>query len=118
MGQEIGFTRVKLITAVSAIANGGLLMKPHVVQQIRRGEQVLSTRASLSAAEPKRVIRPETAATLRRLLEGVVLKGTGKLAHLDGWTAAGTTGSGQKIDPAARRSDPTLLVPSLTGLAP
>jgi len=50
----------------------------------------------LAVPEPKRVIRPETAATLRRLMEGVVLSGTGKLARLDGWTAAGKTGSAQK----------------------
>jgi cell division protein FtsI (penicillin-binding protein 3) len=118
MGQEIGVTPIQLITAVSAIANGGLLIKPHVVQQIKRGEQVLPTRASLSAAEPKRVIRPETAATLRRLMEGVVLKGTGKLAHLDGWTAAGKTGSAQKIDPATGRYSPTQLIASFTGFAP
>jgi cell division protein FtsI (penicillin-binding protein 3) len=118
MGQEIGVTPIQLITAVSAIANGGLLIKPHVVQQIKRGEQVLPTRASLSAAEPKRVIRPETAATLRGLMEGVVLKGTGKLAHLDGWTAAGKTGSAQKIDPATGRYSPTQLIASFTGFAP
>src|SRR5216683_1633244 len=118
MGQEIGVTPLQLITAVSAIANGGLLMKPHVVQQIKRGEQVLPTRASLSAAEPKRVIRPETAATLRGLMEGVVLNGTGKLAHLDGWTAAGKTASAQKIDPATGRYSPTQLIASFTGFAP
>jgi cell division protein FtsI (penicillin-binding protein 3) len=117
MGQEIGVTPIQLITAVSAIANGGLLIKPHVVQQIKRGEQVLPTPAALSA-EPKRVIRPETAATLRRLMEGVVLNGTGTLAHLDGWTAAGKTGSAQKIDPATGRYSPTQLIASFTGFAP
>jgi len=118
MGQEIGVTPIQLITAVSAIANGGLLIKPHVVQQIKRGEQVLATPAALSAAEPKRVIRPETAATLRRLMEGVVLNGTGKLGRLDGWTAAGKTGSAQKIDPATGRYSPTQLIASFTGFAP
>jgi cell division protein FtsI (penicillin-binding protein 3) len=118
MGQEIGVTPIQLITAVSAIANGGLLIKPHVVQQIKRGEQVLPTSASLSAAEPRRVIRPETAATLRRLMEGVVLHGTGPLARLDGWTAAGKTGSAQKIDPATGRYSPTQLIASFTGFAP
>src|SRR6202521_5885884 len=67
MGQEVGVTPIQLVTAVSAIANGGLLIKPHVMQQIKRGEQVLPTPAALSAAEPRRVIRPETAATRRRL---------------------------------------------------
>ena len=118
MGQEIGVTPIQLITAVSAIANGGLLIKPHVVQQIKRGEQVLPMPASLSAAEPRRVIRPETAATLRRLMEGVVLHGTGPLARLDGWTAAGKTGSAQKIDPATGRYSPTQLIASFTGFAP
>jgi len=118
MGQEIGVTPIQLITAVSAIANGGLLVKPHVVQQIKRGEQVLPMPASLSAAEPRRVIRPETAATLRRLMEGVVLHGTGPLARLDGWTAAGKTGSAQKIDPATGRYSPTQLIASFTGFAP
>jgi len=118
MGQEIGVTPIQLITAVSAIANGGLLVKPHVVQQIKRGEQVLPTPGSLSAAEPRRVIRPETAATLRRLMEGVVLHGTGPLARLDGWTAAGKTGSAQKIDPATGRYSPTQLIASFTGFAP
>jgi len=118
MGQEIGVTPIQLITAVSAIANGGMLIKPHVVQQIKRGEQVLPMPASLSAAEPRRVIRPETAATLRRLMEGVVLHGTGPLARLDGWTAAGKTGSAQKIDPATGRYSPTQLIASFTGFAP
>lgn len=118
MGQEIGVTPIQLITAVSAIANGGLLIKPHVVQQIKRGEQVVPTPASLSVLEPKRVIRPETAATMRRLMEGVVLHGTGTLARLDGWTAAGKTGSAQKIDPATGRYSPTQLIASFTGFAP
>jgi cell division protein FtsI (penicillin-binding protein 3) len=118
MGQEIGVTPIQLITAVSAIANGGLLMKPHVVQTIKRGERVVHAEGALAATEPKRVIRPETAATLRRLMEGVVLNGTGKLARLDGWTAAGKTGSAQKIDPATGRYSPTQLIASFTGFAP
>src|SRR3984893_18740793 len=118
MGQEIGVTPIQLISAVSAIANGGLLMKPYVVQAIKRGERIVQAEGPLAAAEPRRVIRPETAATLRRLMEGVVLSGTGKLARLDGWTAAGKTGSAQKIDPATGRYSPTQLIASFTGFAP
>jgi cell division protein FtsI (penicillin-binding protein 3) len=118
MGQEIGVTPIQLITAVSAIANGGLLIKPHVVQQIKRGEQELPAPALLCTKEPSRVIRAETAATLRRLMEGVVLNGTGTLARLDGWTAAGKTGSAQKIDPSTGRYSPTQLIASFTGFAP
>src|SRR5713101_991930 len=118
MGQEVGVTPIQLISAVSAIANGGTLCKPHVVAQLRRGDQALPAVGTLTPAEPRKVIRPETAATLRRLMEGVVLNGTGKLAHLDGWTAAGKTGSAQKIDPATGRYSKTQLIASFTGFAP
>jgi cell division protein FtsI (penicillin-binding protein 3) len=118
MGQEIGVTPIQLVTAVSAIANGGLLYKPHVVQELRRGKKALPAEGPLAPAEPRRVIRPETAATLRQLMEGVVLNGTGPLARLDGWTAAGKTGSAQKIDPATGRYSPTQLIASFSGFAP
>jgi cell division protein FtsI (penicillin-binding protein 3) len=118
MGQEVGVTPIQLVTAVSAIANGGLLYKPHVVQEVRRGKDVLPDQSAAATTDPKRVIRPETAATLRRLMEGVVLDGTGPLARLDGWTAAGKTGSAQKIDPATGRYSPTNFVASFTGFAP
>jgi cell division protein FtsI (penicillin-binding protein 3) len=118
MGQEVGVTPIQLISAVSAIANGGMLYKPHVVAELRRGNQQAPPEGLLVPTEPKKVIRPETAATLRRLMEGVVLEGTGKLAHLDGWTAAGKTGSAQKIDPATGRYSRTQLIASFTGFAP
>jgi cell division protein FtsI (penicillin-binding protein 3) len=118
MGQEIGVTPVQLISAVSAIANGGLLYKPQIVAKLRRGERVLPAEGPLAPVEPKRVIRPETAATLRQLMEGVVLRGTGPKARLDGWTSAGKTGSAQKIDPTTGRYSPTQFIASFTGFAP
>src|SRR5258708_2331402 len=107
MGQEVGVTPIQLINAVSAIANGGLLYKPHVIAELRRGDQVMPAEGVMAPAEPRRVIRPETAATLRRLMEGVLLNGTGPLARLDGWTAAWKNGPAQKIHPATRRDSPT-----------
>ncbi|HZC65840.1 MAG TPA: penicillin-binding protein 2, partial [Candidatus Dormibacteraeota bacterium] len=120
MGQEVGVTPVQLISAVSAIANGGMLYKPHVVAELRRADGVLPAEGLLllPPTEPKRVIQPETAATLRRLMEGVILNGTGPRAHLEGWTAAGKTGSAQKIDPATGRYSHTQLIASFTGFAP
>ena len=120
MGQEVGVTPIQLISAVSAIANGGLLYKPHVVAEVRKGESVLPHDGLTSSSEPRRVIQPETAATLRRLMEGVVISqhGTGKLARLNGWTSAGKTGSAQKIDPNTGRYSPTQLIASFTGFAP
>lgn len=120
MGQEVGVTPIQLISAVSAIANGGLLYKPHVIAEVRKGEDALPHDSLTSSSEPRRVIQPETAATLRRLMEGVVISqhGTGKLARLNGWTSAGKTGSAQKIDPDTGRYSPTQLIASFTGFAP
>jgi cell division protein FtsI (penicillin-binding protein 3) len=118
MGQEVGVTPLQLISAVSAIANGGTLYKPHIVAEVRRGDTVVPREGLLATSEPRRVIQPETAATLRRLMEGVVLNGTGTRARLDGWTSAGKTGSAQKIDPNTGRYSPTQLIASFTGFAP
>jgi cell division protein FtsI (penicillin-binding protein 3) len=118
MGQEVGVTPLQLITAVSAIANGGLLYKPHIVEEMRRGETVLPLEGSSTFAEPKRIIRPETAATMRSLMEGVILHGTGKKARLDGWTAAGKTGTAQKIDPATGRYSAHNVIASFTAFVP
>ncbi|HYL63743.1 MAG TPA: penicillin-binding protein [Candidatus Methylomirabilis sp.] len=118
MGQEVGVTPIQLITAVSAIANGGFLLKPHVIAELRRGDRVLPAEGTLAPRAPTQVIRADTAATLRRLMEGVVLEGTGPEARLDGWTSAGKTGSAQKIDPATGRYSRTDLIASFTGFAP
>ncbi len=119
MGQEIGVTPIQLVTAVSTIANGGMLKKPYIISEVRKGEQIISS-GDASQPEPKQVIRPETAATVRRLMEGVILSehGTGKNARLDGWTAAGKTGTAQKIDPDTGRYSPSQYIASFTGFAP
>jgi cell division protein FtsI (penicillin-binding protein 3) len=118
MGQEVGVTPIQLITAVSAIANGGLLYRPHVVEELERDGRALPSQEVQEPTEPRRVIRPETAATMRRLMEGVVLYGTGPKAHLDGWTTAGKTGTAQKIDPATGRYSRTHYIASFVGFAP
>jgi len=118
MGQEIGVTPLQMITAVSAIANGGLLYKPHVVEEMRRGDAELPLEGPSALTEPKRVVRPETAAIIRRLMEGVILHGTGPKARLDGWTAAGKTGTAQKIDPDTGKYSPHAVIASFSGFAP
>jgi len=115
MGQEVGVTPLQMVNAVSAIANGGLLYRPHVVRALRSGDGNLIPE---NEPDPKRVVRETTAATMRSMLEGVVLDGTGKLARLDGYTAAGKTGTAQKIDPATGRYSPTQLIASFVGFAP
>jgi cell division protein FtsI (penicillin-binding protein 3) len=114
MGQEIGVTPLQMITAMSAMANGGLIMRPHVVRALRRGTQM----AEPPQPPPRRVIRETTAATMRRMLEGVVLYGTGKLARLDGYTSAGKTGTAQKFDVTTGHYSPHQLIASYLGFAP
>lgn len=116
MGQEVGVTPLQMVDAVSVIANGGVLYKPKIVRELRRGEEVLPDPDNEKAG--RRIIRPDTAATLRRLMEGVVLNGTGELARLDGWTAGGKTGTAQKIDPATGRYSETQFIASFSGFAP
>jgi cell division protein FtsI (penicillin-binding protein 3) len=119
MGQEVGVTPIQLVTAVSAIANGGNLHKPYLISEIRKGDHLLYS-GDVTQPEAKQVLRPETAATVRKLMEGVILSphGTGKNARLDGWTAAGKTGTAQKIDPNTKRYSPSQFIASFTGFAP
>ena len=116
MGQEVGVTPLQMISAVSAIANGGLMVRPHVVRELRNGSQF--TEPSESQQQPRRVIKETTAASMRQMLEGVVLDGTGKLAKLEGYTSAGKTGTAQKYDPETGRYSTHDLIASFVGFAP
>jgi len=133
MGQEVGVTPVQLVTAMSAIADGGVLRRPRIVRGIRncaagdadcpeRGQEsggaMLQPISASADDSSHRVIRPETAAMMRKMLEDVVLEGTGKLARLDGYTVAGKTGTAQKIDPATGRYSTHDFIASFLGFAP
>ena len=92
-GQGVSVTPLQLVTATSAIANGGSLLKPHVVAAVSRGE----ARVAKYPAPPVvgRAISPATASELTRLLEGVVTQGTGETAAVAGYRVAGKTGTAQ-----------------------
>jgi cell division protein FtsI (penicillin-binding protein 3) len=88
MGHEISATTLQLAQAASIIANGGVLVKPHLL-------------LDAPAEPPRRVLKPETAITMRQMMEGVILKpyGTGhKYARIPGYTAGGKTGTAQIYD--------------------
>jgi cell division protein FtsI (penicillin-binding protein 3) len=114
MGQEVSVTPIQMVSAVSAIANGGMVYKPRVVREIRRGNAV----QMIAAPDPQRALDPTTAATLRLMMEGVVNEGTGKSAALNGYSVAGKTGTAQKIDPATGRYSKTQYVASFIGFTP
>lgn len=93
MGQEISVTSVQLARLGAVIANGGMLVKPRLI--LKRGDK------AEPADPPVRVIKPETAITMRTMMEGVVLRGTARLhGRLDGYTSAGKTGTAQIFDSA------------------
>src|SRR5438046_1739313 len=94
MGQEVSTTTVQLAQAGAVIANGGMLVRPRLV--LKNGDQAVAQQP------PVRVIKPETAITMRHMMEGVVLNGTGSKARLAGYTVGGKTGSAQIFDFAAR----------------
>src|ERR1700691_2154175 len=114
IGQEVSVTPVQIISAISAIANGGTLYRPHIVQEIRGDAPV----ALPARAEPQLVTDAETAATVRGMMETVVLSGTGTPAQLNGYTAAGKSGTAQKIDTNTGRYSPNQYVASFVGFAP
>jgi cell division protein FtsI (penicillin-binding protein 3) len=115
MGQEIGVTPVQMVAAFGALANDGIRVAPHLVREIRNSSGVVIYRPQ---SEERRVVSAETAITLRGMLEGVTLKGTAKKAQLDGYSAAGKTGTAQKIDPKTRAYSKTKYVGSFVGFAP
>ena len=114
MGQEVSVTPVQIVSAISAVANGGTLYRPHIVKEIDGGE----SGALRPQAPPQQATDPRSAATVREMMEGVVLEGTGKPARLDGYTAAGKSGTAQKIDPATGRYSATQYNSSFVGFAP
>lgn len=116
IGQEIGVTPLQLLTAVSAVANGGWLMKPYVVSDIRDAAGRVVTQAAPQVR--RRPISPKTGQMLRAILEGVVTHGTGAKAAVPGYRVAGKTGTAQKIDPETGTYSPTLSVGSFVGYVP
>jgi len=115
MGQEVGVTPVQMAAAFGALANDGMRIAPHLVREIRNSSgQIVYT----ANPEQRRVVSAETAIALRGMLEGVTLNGTAKKAQLDGYSAAGKTGTAQKIDPKTRTYSRTKFIGSFVGFAP
>jgi cell division protein FtsI (penicillin-binding protein 3) len=93
MGYQVGVTPLQMATAVSSIANGGMLMRPHLVRAVIRD----GVRHPVAPEALRRTIKADTAAELTTIMEGVVERGTGKPARIDGYTIAGKTGTAAKL---------------------
>jgi len=132
IGQEVGVTPIQLVSMVSTIANGGVYLPPHVLMPAQQGatDQKFAApqvpepfRAGEDLPDPlptgaHRVISTMTAAQMRKMMEGVVLYGTGKPAQLNGYSSGGKTGTAQKIDPATHLYSKTMHIASFAGIAP
>ena len=95
IGQSNAFTPIQMITAISAVANGGELMKPYIIEKIvdPDGETVKQSAPEVV----RRVISEETAREVWAALETVVSSGTGKQGQIEGYTVAGKTGTAEKV---------------------
>ncbi len=102
-GQGITVSSLQLAMAMAAIANGGRLMKPYVVKAVKDGQGRVVKETHPEVV--RRVISPETAREVARILESSVSQkgGTGTLAAISGYTVAGKTGTSQKVDPQTKR---------------
>ncbi len=93
-GQGFTVTPLQMITAVSAVANGGKMMKPHLVKQLVGKDN--SVVKDIQPEFVRQVISKETSETMCEILESVVSQGGGKNAYLAGYRIAGKTGTSEK----------------------
>ena len=116
MGHEVAVNALQLTQMISVVANGGTLVRPWIVREVRDP----SNGTVVKAFKPKRVrrvIAPDVDAQMKTILAGVVQEGTGKQANVEGFQAAGKTGTAQKIEPNGQYSH-TKFMASFVGFVP
>jgi len=116
IGQSIAVTPLQLVTAVSAVANDGVLLKPHVVKNIKNANG--STYMETKVEEVRQTIDSATDKTLVGLLEQVVATGGGRKASVKGYRIAGKTGTAQKINEYGTGYTDGLYIASFCGFGP
>lgn len=95
-GQTVKPTPIQMVTAVSAVVNGGYLLEPHVVSQVL--DEKGNVLESYGRSVVRQVISEETSATMCELIESVVTEGTAKNAKVAGFRIGGKTGTAEKTD--------------------
>jgi len=117
MGQEIGITPLQLAGLISTMANDGIYVAPRITAATLQPQNT-PQRVAFHPVNEHRVVSSLTAAQMRQMMQRVVLHGTGKKAVLIGYSSAGKTGTGQKVDPATHAYSHTKYVASFAGFAP
>ncbi len=110
-GQGPTVTPLQMITAVSAVANDGVLVKPHLVKQISDSNGTILE--NYDTVEVRQVISSQTSEIMCGLMESVVAEGTGNKAHLEGFHVGGKTGTSEKLPRGSQK-----YVASFVGIAP
>lgn len=130
IGQEVGVTPVQLVSMVSTIANGGVYLPPRILMPSQLDPNQKSAALQPAAFKPgedlpnplppgaHRVISEMAAAQMRKMMEGVVLYGSGKPAQLNGYSSGGKTGTAQKVDPVTHLYSKSMHIASFAGIAP
>lgn len=113
IGQGVGVTPLQMIRVYSAIANGGVMLRPRIVRDIGNG----SDEGESSPTLGRRVVNEQTAGMMKKMLAGVVEQGSGVAAQLPGYTSAGKTGTAQKVDAAGHYNHKDFIA-SFIGFAP
>ncbi len=117
MGQEIGISAIQLAGLISTFANDGVWVAPRIFLGPVEAQGSPQT-VAFHPGSSRRVISSFTAAEMRSMMQKVVLEGTGRKAILEGYTSAGKTGTGQKVDPATGAYSKTKYIASFAGFAP
>ncbi len=115
-GQSNSVTPIQLLSAISAVANGGTLYRPYIVDKITTPDGQLVEQQKPTPV--RQVITKTTAQQMTEILEQVVADGTGQLAKIPGINVAGKTGTAQKVDPQTGQYSPTDFIASFAAYAP
>jgi cell division protein FtsI (penicillin-binding protein 3) len=117
IGQEIGVSPIQMAGLISTMANDGVYVAPRIVAGTVPPQGAMQT-VAFHPVEGRRVISSFTAAEMRSMMQKVILEGTGRRAILEGFSSAGKTGTGQKVDPATGAYSKTKYVGTFAGFAP
>jgi len=116
-GQGISVTPIQMAAAMSAMVNGGKVMKPYIVREIRDPEGKVVYRGE--PTELRRVLSPKTSEQMREMLGLVVQEdGTGTQARIKGFLVGGKTGTAQKVEVGTGKYSPNKRVSSFVGFLP
>lgn len=116
IGQEVAVTALQILRAYSAVANGGFLVNPYIVSEVRAPDGKILFKAVIKR---NRVISEETSEIMKNILKKVTEEGgTATQARLEGNAVAGKTGTAQKYDPKTGRYSKDKFVGSFVGFIP